>query len=214
MKKSINKQQSSLFDKFKAFYQSRYGKMTLFFGFYFFFFLFLISNININNKTNQNNSDTNINENNGNNSNVSEPTTWKFDILLNDYYTYNYYINENGNNISFNGRLNETNQIVEEYQYNYFLNLYNINQIIKKSKYLERIELDNGYQYNYEVSNKSLGELLEIDGNFSNLFNKIVIYTNNNLIVSKIDLDLGSYMQELNNYNEYKITLQYEKVKE
>ena len=57
-----------------------------------------------------------------------------------------------------------------------------------------------------------MGEILD-NSNFSNELNVITIYTNSNLVINKIDLDLSSYMQELNKFNEYKITLQYEKVK-
>ena len=217
MKKN-NTKNNSLFEKIKTFCQSRNVKMTLFFGFYFFFFLFLILYFDIdefNKSNNENQNNISENENNNDKYDASLKETWEFNTIITNNYSYEYIVMENENVISFNGQFKEENSLIEEYHYNYFLNIYNVNQIIKNSKYLDKVNEEDGYKYNYEISNKNLGSLLENDDLSNSLINNITIYTNNDLVVKKIVLELNNYMQELDRFMEYKVTLQYkETVKE
>ena len=217
MKKSSKKNHISLLEKIKEFLQIKSVRTTLFFGFYFFFFLFLFLNFDIDSlDTNKNNSSNNQtqtgNQDNSQNGNVNNQinSIWEFNTLIKDNYGYTYTINENGESIIFNGRVSEPNTLINNYQYNYFLNLYNINQITKKSKFINKNLFKDGYQFNYEISNKILGELLENSNVLEDKQNTITIYTNSNMVINKIELELTNLMQELNNYNNYKIVLEYE----
>lgn len=217
MKKSSKKNHVSLLEKIKTFLQIKSVRTTLFFGFYFFFFLFLFLNFDIDSlDTNKNNSSNNQtqtgNQDNSQNGNVNNQinSIWEFNTLIKDNYGYTYTINENGESIIFNGRVSEPNTLINDYQYNYFLNLYNINQITKNSKYVSKNIFQDGYQFNYEINNKSLGRLLESDNVLEDKQNTITIYTNSNMVINKIELELTNLMQELNNYNNYKIVLEYE----
>jgi len=219
MKKSSKKNEVSLFEKIKTVWQDKTVRATLFFGFYFFFFLFLFINLDIdsltvgkNNSSNNQNNETQVgNQDNSENNNVNNQDNifWEFNTLIKDNYGYTYTINENDEIRMFNGRVSEPNILIDDYQYNYFLNLYNINQITKNSKFINKNIFQDGYQFNYEINNKSLGRLLENGNVLEDKQNTITIYTNSNMVINKVELELTNLMQELNGYSNYKIVLEY-----
>ncbi len=150
--------------KLKEFYQSKRGKSICFFGFYLIFFLVLSFFLQ----------------------NKSEVKTYDQKVITNTYSinkiasnNYNIYINDNFFIRDFLS--NEDN---------YFVDIYNVNKLIKKSKFLHR---ENNI-LNYELENSVLNELLnsEIKDNV----NKIDVYVNNDNEVEKIILDLSNYFEK------------------
>ena len=158
MKKS-SEENKGLLGGIKAFYQTKIGKMTFFFGFYFFFFLFLAfflkGNIDNSNNTNNNGNSDNSTVNENVNKNPSNEL-FNTELLINDNYYYKYEVTGDEKCVTFEGRINDKNDLLEEYAYNYFLNIYNIRQIIKNSKYLSREEVEGVVIYNYEVTTSTI----------------------------------------------------------
>ena len=183
--------------------------MTLFFGFYFFFFLFLSFFLNANKNIDKSADNNNNNQvvDKENNSQVTDLFT--INPIVDNNYFYNYTILENGNEINFTGQINDKNFLIEEYAYNYFLDIYNVRQLIKNSKYISKTDYSDNIVYQYELTNKTINELRGEELN-SEGTNKITVTVNSNLVVTDIELDLNNYMS--NKFNEYKITLQYGKV--
>ncbi len=171
-------------------------KASLFFGFYFFFFLFLVIYIRNNNIT------FNNNDNKNNNDSIEENKVIKkysIDYLDNDF-EYEFIINDNDEVIKYKGTKNNIDY--EDYEYKYFLNIYNINQIIKNSKFLSN---ENNI-LNYEISNVTLSELY--DKEITDGISKINVYVNDNKNLEKVILDLSTFI----NKDKYIITLNYKVV--
>lgn len=172
-------------DKFKYFYNERKGKMILFFGFYLIFFSVLgILYKNVNNKVIPPKEDTTI-------------TTYDVSKIVNSDYTYQIKITDNEEEIAFNGT--KSNIDYENYENKYFLDIYNINQLIKKSKYLKTE--DNVLIY--ELSNSEINEILLTDK--KNGINQIKVYVKEDTSVYQFDLDLTKYMEK----DKYLITINY-----
>ena len=160
-------------------------KASIFFIFYFFFFLILSIYI----------------KNNGVVPEKKEPVkeivkTYSIDYLKDNNYNYEFII-DSDKKIKFNGT--KTTIDYEDYPYKYFFDIYNINQIIKNSKYLNAE--DN--VLNYEVKNETLSLLSGID--YNDGLSKIKIYVNEKKDLEKVILDLASFF----NKDEYTITLNY-----
>lgn len=204
-----NNEEKGVINKIKAFCQSKVGKMTLFFGFYFFFFLFLSfflnSSKNIDKPVDNNNNNQVVDKEN----NVQVTDLFTINPIVDNNYFYSYTILENGNEINFTGQINDKNSLIEEYVYNYFLDIYNVRQLIKNSKYISKADYSGNIVYQYELTNKTINELRGEELN-SEGTNKITVKVDSNLVVTDIELDLNNYMS--NKFNEYKITLQYRKV--
>lgn len=126
--------------KLKDFYQNKNGKAIFFFGFYLIFFITLAFVFrNENNRVKDDNS-------------VSSLMTIR-DLYQKDFL-YHFEIDDNGSIIVFNG--SKKNLDYNSYEYKYFLDYVNINQLIKKSKVT-----NVGENYtSYEMSNKVLNNLL------------------------------------------------------
>lgn len=171
--------------KIKEFYYSKRGKSILFFGFYFFFFLFLaIFFQKVNNDTIQQD-DVPIN---------NQPILYLKDLIQNDYF-YQIKLNDEENKVVYRGSKNNIDY--DSYEYKYFLDIININQLIKHGKLIEMI----GNRRKYEILNKDIDNLLEtekIDGK-----NTIELIESENYL--KIIIDLHEYMEK----NIYSITLEF-----
>lgn len=204
-----NNEEKGVINKIKVFCQSKVGKMTLFFGFYFFFFLFLSfflnANKNIDKPADNNNNNQVVDKEN----NVQVTDLFTINPIVDNNYFYSYTILENGNEINFTGQINDKNSLIEEYAYNYFLDIYNVRQLIKNSKYISKTDYSDNIVYQYELTNKTINELRGEELNNEGI-NKITVKVDSNLVVTDIELDLNNYMS--NKFNEYKITLQYGKV--
>ena len=177
---------------FKDFYNNRNGKMILFFGFYLIFFIFLafyIRGLDNNKNREMPKEEENIKE---------EITTYDISHLINSDYSYNISILDNNETINFNGT--KSNIDYGNYFNKYFLDIYNINQLLKKSKFIESKNL----VLTYELSNNELNDILLT--NKSDGTNKIDVLVNENSKVEKITMDLGKYMGK----DKYVITINYQ----
>jgi len=172
----------------KKFIKTKRGKSILFFGFYLVFFvilaIFMKNNINKepiqDNKKLQNN-------------------LWTINRVINlDDYLYKVEINDNGNTeIKYEARKNELSNDLEKNEMDYFLDIYNINKLIKNSKLIE--SLDN--KTTYMITNTKLNEILsEMQEDGEN----IIIVENSNKSLS-IQMDLHEFMKK----NEYIIKIEY-----
>ena len=165
-------------DKFKDFYNNRNGKMILFFGFYLIFFIFLGFYMkSLKNNTTILNDQTTVEE---------KITTYDISNLINNDYSYNINIFDNDDIITFNGT--KYNIDYGNYYNKYFLDIYNINQLLKKSKFID----SSGLVLSYELANKELNDILLTNKNDGT--NKIDILVNKNGGVEKITMDLSKYM--------------------
>ena len=176
------------FNKFKFFYNERNGKMILFFGFYLIFFIFLgtfLRNIN-NNQTPTPNKEE-----------KKEITTYDLNKIVNSDYQYEIIILDNEEEINFKG--SKDNIDYENYENKYFLDIYNINQLIKKSKFKE--SKDN--VLTYELPNKEINDILLTEKDDG--INTIYVSVNDDTIVNKITLDLAKYLEK----DKYVITISY-----
>ena len=177
-------------DNLKDWYVNRKGKYILFFGFYIVFFIFLgiYLRTDDNNKNNQIKDNEIVEE---------EIKTYNITNLINNDYEYNIVINDNEEIITFNGT--KSNIDYANYYNKYFLDIYNINQLIKKSKFIE----SKNYVLTYELSNSEINDILlteKKDG-----INKIDVYVNKKTEVEKIVLDLTNYFEKDN----YQINISY-----
>ena len=167
-------------------------KAALFFGFYFFFFLFIFICIG-NSKMSSNKSDANKKtEESG------EINRYSIKYLMDNDYKYTFSIEDNDTKIDFNG----TKDIIDykEFDNKYFLDIFNVNQMIKNSKYLN----NDANTLNYEINNDVLSNLVgvqKVEG-----ISKIIVYVKDNGDLYKVVLDLSSFMQK----DKYLITLNYE----
>ena len=173
------------------------NKAIAFFGFYLIFFIFLIilfRNLSIEDKD------------------VDDNKLYNTVFLENNNYHYNYRINENDSILYFSGYRDEFNQEIEDYPYHYFLDLYNVKQMIAKSKYISKDEDSNGTKIlTYELKNGDLVTLLDKnDHQDNNDLNKIIVYTDSNNALIKVELDITKYMHLINNdIDVYEIILEY-----
>ena len=167
-------------DKFKKFYQSKRGRAICFFTFYLFFFIFVFMYINSNKVEDVNK--------------VSQEMITISDVL-NTNYEYDIKINDEGNIINYKG--NNRKKDYEDYEYKYFLELVNINKLIKKGKVVSKSEL----AYNYEISNSVIDEILDTE----TLEGINIINVENKENEVNITLDLHEYLEK----NIYNIEIRY-----
>lgn len=168
-------------------------RASIFFGFYFFFFLFLVVYIKNNNLID--NSNKNIENKIEEKKEIKE---YSIKYLTDNNYKYHYIINDDSKVIEFNG----TKETIDynDYEYKYFLDIYNVNQIIKNSKYLGT----ENNTLNYDIENKTLCSLTDIE-EISGI-SKISVNVSDNHNLEKVIMDLSTYMKK----DKYIITLEYE----
>ena len=186
-------------DGFKDFYNNKKGKAILFFGFYLIFFIFLaiyMRSLNANRQENTSNEETNV---------VEKITSYDISNLINNDYEYTIkiidYDNSVDESVTFKGTKNNIDYA--NYKYKYFLDIYNINQLLKKSKY---IDTEDYTVLKYELNNSEINDILltqKEDG-----ANKIEVYVNEKTEVQEIVLDLSNYFGK----EEFHIELFYSEV--
>ena len=165
--------------KIKEFYQSKRGKAILFFGFYFIFFLILAICL----RNNQ------INSNENNKPVEKQPSNYyNLNKIINSNYEYNFIVNDNNNVYHFHGTKKENDY--DSFDNKYFFDLFNLNQLIKKSKLVK----NENNLLTYELSNSTLNNLLM--NNQEEGVNTIQVYVNDYSDVNRIVLDLKSFMQQ------------------
>lgn len=178
-------------DDFKDWYSNKKGKQILFFGFYIIFFAFLAIYIrSANNNKPEEPKKEEIKP-------VERITTYDITDLLDNDYQYEIVINDNEEIISFNG--SKSNVDYNDFANKYFLDIYNINQLLKKSKFVG--SSDN--ILTYELSNTSLNEILLTDKKDGS--NKIFVYVKDDTKVERIVLDLANYLEK----QVYQINIKY-----
>ena len=178
-------------NSFKSWYTDRKGKYILFFGFYLLLFIFLAFYLRA--------------ANNLRNEQLKEEeqeqeiviTTYDISYLINSNYKYTIEIVDNDEIINFNGTKNNIDY--GNFENKYFLDIYNINQLLKKSKLVD----SENYILTYELNNKELNEILLT--NKSDGVNTIKVYVNNKTEVEKIIFNLASYLEK----DKYEITINY-----
>ena len=178
-------------DKYKDWYNNRKGKMILFFGFYLIFFIFLgiyIRNLNANKQIDSKKDETKIEE---------KITSYDISNLINHDYSYNINIIDNSETITFNGT--KSNIDYGNYANKYFLDIYNINQLLKKSKFIDSKDL----VLSYELNNSEINDILLTKKESG--INKISVYVNEKTEVKKIVMDLSKYMEK----ERFEITITY-----
>ena len=153
-------------------------KALLFFGFYFVFFLILFLNMQSNKKIIEK-----LDENIVIKDEVIDNNLY-FGTLRYINYQYDYEVNDNNEIISYHGTKTESDYNASPYKY--FFDIYNINQLIKKSKVVEKI--DNYTKYS--LANENLDELLESETQGNTI---IEIKENEEL---EIDIDLHEYYKK------------------
>ena len=181
-----------MIDKLKAFYNSKQGKSICFFGFYLIFFIvlaFILKNRNnvVNDKTKNVDNKIEVKEN---------VNSYDLTKIINSNFEYFYTINDNDEIKKFSGTKNNVDYL--DFDNKYFLDIYNINQLIKKSKFIK----NESNILSYELDNSVLNELLITDKTGTS---KIDVYVKNDNSVEKIILDLKEYF----NKDKYEIILEY-----
>ena len=166
-------------NNFKSFYNDKKGKAMLFFGFYLIFFIFVAIYFKSNN----------INMTNTNKEEAIEEekklTTYNINNLVNNDFQYEIVIFDESDMKVFKGSKNNVDY--DNYENKYFLDIYNINQLLKRSKYVN----SDKYVLYYEISNSILNDILlteKQDG-----VNKIEVHVDYNGGVEKISMDLSKY---------------------
>ena len=172
-------------DGFKTFYNDKKGKYILFFGFYLIFFIFLaiyIRTIRENKPVEKPKEEV-----------ASKITTYDISNLINNDYKYMIKIidyDENSDeSITFEGTKNNIDYA--NYKNKYFLDIYNVNQLLKRSKYIDTID---GTVLKYELNNSEINDILltqKPEG-----INKIEVYVNEETKVQEIILDLSNYFEK------------------
>lgn len=172
-------------DGFKTFYNDKKGKYILFFGFYLIFFIFLaiyIRTIRENKPVEKPKEEV-----------ASKITTYDISNLINNDYKYMIKIidyDENSDeSITFEGT--KDNIDYANYKNKYFLDIYNVNQLLKRSKYIDTID---GTVLKYELNNSEINDILltqKPEG-----INKIEVYVNEETKVQEIILDLSNYFEK------------------
>ena len=175
-------------DGFKTFYNEKKGKYILFFGFYLIFFIFLaiyMRSINANKPKEEPKEESKV------------ITTYDISNLINNDYQYNISIQDNGQKIEFNGTKNNIDYA--NYANKYFLDIYNINQLLKRSK----LKSSENNILTYDLLNSEINDILLTDKEEG--INEIQVYVNEQSNVTKIAFDLSSYL----NKEEYEIIINY-----
>ena len=169
-------------DNFKEWYTERKGKYILFFGFYIIFFAFLAIMI----RSSRNSEPVKIEED----TKEEEKQILTYDItnLINNDYNYEIVVNDNEELTTFKGSKNNIDYA--NFENKYFLDIYNINQLLKKSKYIDG---QNGV-ITYELANSELNEILVTEKGEGT--NKIYVYINEKNEVESIILDLSNYLEK------------------
>lgn len=172
-------------DGFKTFYNDKKGKYILFFGFYLIFFIFLaiyIRTIRENKPVEKPKEEV-----------ASKITTYDISNLINNDYKYMIkiidYDENNDESITFEGTKNNIDYA--NYKNKYFLDIYNVNQLLKRSKYIDTID---GTVLKYELNNSEINDILltqKPEG-----INKIEVYVNEETKVQEIILDLSNYFEK------------------
>lgn len=205
------------------------GKRYSFFIFYFFFFILLFIVMNI--KFDDNFDNNIVNENN----NISSELDFSFNNFLSDNFNFNYSIYVDNDLYEYIGSKNNDNislTLDDVYNFSYvnkelvkttdnslilleFLDIYKIENIIKKSTLYEETKIlsTNEYKYVYNINSSYLIDLFMYDHLVTNDYvNEIIITTDKDKLVSKIEFNVVNYINELNSleYNDYKIVMTYE----
>lgn len=177
-------------DGFKKFYNERKGKHILFFGFYIIFFIFLaiyIGAMNSNRPIDNNKEET-----------VEKGvTTYNISNLINNDYGYDIEIIDDENTYIYSGTKNNVDYA--NYEHKYFLDIYNINQLLKRSTLVS----NQNYILTYNLSNKELNDILLTDRQDGT--NNILVYVNTEGEITKINIDLSNYLEK----DVYQITIDY-----
>ena len=176
-------------NNFKTFYNEKNGKYILFFGFYLLFFIFLgiyMRTLDSNKPKEKQKEEV-----------VEKITTYDISNLINNDYTYTIEIDDNNEKINFNGSKNDIDYA--NYEYKYFLDIYNINQLLKRSK----LVYSEDYTLTYELENKEINDILLT--NKKTGINKIDVIVNDKTEVNSIKLDLSNYLEK----ELYMITINY-----
>lgn len=176
-------------DGFKTFYNEKKGKYILFFGFYLIFFIFLAIYIRSNN-INKPNEETNKEQ-------ESVITTYDISNLINNDYKYSIEIIDNEESLYFSG--NKSNVDYENYSNKYFLDIYNINQLLKRSKLVK----SEDYILYYELTNSEINDILLTNKSIGT--NEVNVYVNENGEINKIKFDLSKYFEK----DIFQITINY-----
>ena len=151
-------------------------KALFFFGFYLLFFIAFFTIVN--------NSKKNIPKVEVEEKEKDTDKTLYFTELLDINYQYTIEVNDNNEINKYQGTKDSIDY--KECKYKYFFDLYNINQLIKKSKVIEKI--DNYSKYS--LDNKELNDLLETESQGNTI---IEIKEGEEL---EINLDLHEYYQK------------------
>lgn len=184
-------------DGFKEFYNDRKGKYILFFGFYLIFFIFLaiyIRTARINKPVEEPKEEV-----------ASKITTYDLSNLINNDYKYMIKItdyDETGDeSVTFEGTKNNVDYA--NYKNKYFLDIYNVNQLLKRSRYIDTID---GLVLKYELKNSEINDILLTQKEEG--INKIEVYVNEEAKVQEIILNLSNYFEK----EEYVIEIFYTEV--
>lgn len=172
-------------ENFKNWYGEKKGKYILFFGFYLVFFIFLAIYL----RTIRNDKPVEKPKEEV----VEKITTYDISDLINNDYKYMIKIidyDENSDeSITFEGT--KDNIDYANYKNKYFLDIYNVNQLLKRSKYIDTID---GTVLKYELNNSEINDVLltqKPEG-----INKIEVYINEETKVQEIVLDLSNYFEK------------------
>ena len=168
-------------DKFKEWYKEKKGKHILFFGFYLIFFIILA--IYFRSIGNEPKEEPKKEE-------QKEEVIKTYDIsnLINNDYEYEIIVTDNNSETTFKG--SKTNVDYANFSNKYFLDIYNINQLLKRSKFIS--SKDN--VLTYELTNKEINDILLTEREDG--VNKIDVYVNEKDEVEKIVFDLSKYLDK------------------
>ena len=180
-------------NNFKDWYNNKKGKQIMFFAFYIAFFIFLAIYIRSNDKKIVDEPKEETKEQ------IVEKkiTTYSINNLINNDYQYEIIILDENDMITFKG--NKNNIDYANYENKYFLDIYNINQLLKKSKF---IDTKNNI-LTYELDNSEINDVLLTDKPSG--INKIELYVNDLGEVEKITIDLSNYLEK----STYQININY-----
>ena len=168
---------------FKTFYNDKKGKYILFFGFYLFFFVFLAIYMREVNANKPKENTTKEEE-----KPVEKVSTYDISYLINNDYQYSIEITDDDEKINFNG--SKSNVDYANYPNKYFLDIYNINQLLKRSKL---VNSENNV-LSYELSNSEINDILLT--NQTEGINFINVYVNDKTEIEKIVFDLSGYLDK------------------
>jgi len=175
--------------------EARRRKAIIFFGFYLIFFIVLF--IYIRSFDNQENP-------------KEDSVLYKTELIENGTYSYAYTITENDNTFTFQGSTKNDNYELSEYKYKQLLDIYNIKKILKNSKYILKEESGTGLiNYRYEITSNALANLLNINIMNDDSINPIIVYVDKDRNIYKIEMDFSNYMKVSENYDIYKLTIEY-----